>query len=335
MKISVCIPTYNRASHLSNCLNSIFINGNREEIDFEVCISDNHSDDQTESVVESFKKKLPIRYRKNELNVGVARNVLKVVDMAQGDFVWLIGDDDLLLPNALKSLSDLISIHPKVDYFYINSFHLTTEIVLSYPQPFDTVHLPEKMESFSSWKTDGELKFIELVDPKYSFDFLGGMFLSVFRRKKWVENCHIVNTAHLEDERRFSFFDNTFVHVKIFARAFSHSLAYFHSSPLSVCLTGAREWVPMYPLVRSVRLIEGLNEYRKNGLSFLKYLKCRNFALKFFIPDMVFMILNKNVSGINYINPIRVVLSNCLFPNFYLSFFYFFIRKLSDRFSSR
>ncbi|MBM9501967.1 glycosyltransferase family 2 protein [Leptospira sp. 201903071] len=335
MKISICIPTFNRAEHLSNCLNSILLNRDRENVDFEICVSDNNSNDQTESVVQNFEKTLPIRYWKNEFNMGVARNVLKVVDLAEGDFVWLIGDDDLLLPNAVKSISDLISNCKNIDYFYINSFHLTTEIVQSFPQPFDTVNLPKKMERFSSWKADGELKFIELIDPKFSFDFLGGMFLSVFRRRNWVEKRHAVNQTHLLDERRFSFFDNTFVHVKIFANAFSNSKAFFYSSPLSVCLSGAREWVPMYPLVRSVRLVEALDEYRKNGLSFLQYLKCRNYTLKFFIPDLIFMILHRRESGISYINPIRVILSNCIYPNFYLSFFYFFIRKLSGLFRSK
>ena len=51
MKISICIPTYNRAKHLANCLQSIALNKNRSKIDFEVCVSDNFSTDNTEDIV--------------------------------------------------------------------------------------------------------------------------------------------------------------------------------------------------------------------------------------------------------------------------------------------
>jgi len=150
-----------------------------------------------------------------------------------------------------------------VDFFYINSFHLTTEYVFEQDQPFDTKNLPVKMESFSKWKRSGRMNFFELIDPKISFDFLGGVFLSVFDREKWIENAHLLDNEAIRDKNTFSHFDNTFPHIKIFASAFSNSKAYFHAQPLSVCLTGAREWAPMYPFIRSVRLVEALDEYRK------------------------------------------------------------------------
>jgi len=328
MKISICIPTYNRASHLSNCLQSIITNHLPEKLDFQICVSDNDSNDETESVVQAAQQYIDIKYQKNETNLGVARNVMNVVQMADGEFVWLIGDDDLLLPDALQKLCKLIDSYQSVDYFYINAFHLTTEFVFSFSQPFDTALLPEEMEPFSRRKESSELLFIDLIDPKVSFDFLGGMFLAVFRREKWKENVNVVDLNALADPRVFSHFDNTFVHVKIFAKAFSGSQAYFHSEPLSVCLTGAREWAPMYPFVRSVRLVEALDEYRKNGLSFIKYIKCRNFAMRTFIPDLLYMYLNRKTSGYIYVKMFKLILSNSLYPNSYLSLFYYLGRKV-------
>ena len=295
---------------------------------FQVCVSDNCSTDETERVVRSAQKEIAIKYLKNQSNLGVARNVLNVVQMADGEFVWLIGDDDLLLPYALEELNDLIEKHPNVNYFYINSFHLKTQFVLSFPQPFNTSNLPENMEPFSSWPHSGEMKFMDLIDPKISFDFLGGMFLSVFRRKNWISNVNIIDRKALSDSRVFSHFDNTFVHVKIFSKAFAYSKAFFYAKPLSVCLTGAREWAPMYPFIRSVRLVEALDEYRENGLSYAKYLRCKNFALRTFLPDFVYMFINRGSYGFNYINPFKLIFKNLLFPNFYLSIIYYIIRRL-------
>lgn len=330
MKISICIPTFNRAAHLTNCLNSILVNKQNTTIDFEVCISDNCSTDHTEEVVRKAQLQMPIKYQKNPSNLGIPQNFLNVVAMAEGEFAWLLGDDDLLMPNAISELAQLIEKNSDTDFFYINSFHLTTEYVFSFPQPFSVENLPKKMEPFSPWPSSQRMMFLDLINPKYSFDFLGGMFLAVFRRRLWIENTALLNKEAVKDLRTFSHFDNTFPHVKIFSHSFAKSKAYFCPKGLSVCLTGAREWSPMYPFVRSVRLIEALREYRKNGLGILRYLQCRNYALKYFIPDLVSIMIRKERSGREYVKPLKLLLGNCLFPNFYLSFFTYFIRKFKQ-----
>ena len=329
-KLSICIPTYNRATHLANCLQSIIAMRSQSKDLMEVCVSDNGSSDNTEEVVRLAQQKMPIKYNKNPVNLGIPQNFINVVAMSTGKFAWLIGDDDLLMPNMLDNLLALFTKNPVVDFFYINTFHLHTEYVLSFPQPFDTQNLPSNLEPFSSYKKSGPIPFLDLINPAISFDFLGGMFLSVFRRDKWLENVKELDTKAINDMRTFSHVDNTFPHIKIFSKAFANSTAYFNAEPLSVCLTGAREWSPMYPFVHSVRLVEALGEYRKNGLGLFKYLWCRNFALNSFIPDIMSMYLYRKISGFQYVNPIKLILSNCLFPNFYLSVIYYFIRKFKS-----
>lgn len=326
--LTICIPTYNRAAHLANCLNSIILCNSQSDLKFQVCVSDNNSNDETENVVRHAQSIIDIKYHRNACNLGIARNFLNVVSMADGDFVWLIGDDDLLMPNAIAELYDLIDKHPTVDFFYVNSFHLGTEYLKKFPSPFNTENLPNDMVPFSKWTIAGELNFLDLIDPKISFDFLGGIFLSVFRKQNWDMNINVLDRNAILDDRPFSHFDNTFPHIKIFAKAFSSSRAYFNTKPLNVCLTGAREWSPMYPLIHSVRLVEALQEYRKNGLSYWKYVYCKNYALNHFVPDFINIILNKNKSGYLYVRPLKLFFKYCLYPNFYLSFFYFIGRRL-------
>lgn len=328
VRLSICIPTYNRAAHLANCLESIIAASATSRMNVQVCVSDNCSTDDTAKVVDAARRRVAITYHKNPVNVGRPRNYLNVVDLAEGEFVWLIGDDDLLMPNALESLSTLLDRHGECDFFYVNAFHLTTEYVLSFPQPFHTTSLPAGMTPFSPWRTDRELTFFEMIDPRISFDFLGGMFLSVFRRRLWAANASALGEDAFDDREVFSNFDNTFPHVKIFAQAFSKSKAFFNASPLIVCLTGAREWAPMYAMVRSVRLVEALGEYRKNGLPLLRYLWCKNYALRTFIPDLAFIYLNRASSGYAYLRPFALLASNGLYPNSYLSVLYYCGRKL-------
>lgn len=333
MKLSICIPTYNRAHSLENCLNSIITSRLNSNFSIEVCVSDNHSTDNTEEVVNAVKSRLKIKYHRNYMNLGIPRNFIQVVSMASNDFVWLIGDDDLLMPYAIEKIHNLIISHPNVDFFYVNSFHLESSFLKKYQHPFDTKNLPSNMSLFSNYTHEGELPFIELINPKISFDFLGGMFLSVFRRGNWVNNVSTLNKKAIFDPRTFSHFDNTFPHIKIFSKAFSTSVAYFNAPPLSVCLSGLREWAPMNSLIMSVRLIEALSEYRKNGLSYWRYICCKNFALRNFFSDFIYINLYKERSGYSYIKPYKLLLDYIFYPNFYFSIFSFCKRRVKAVFN--
>ena len=51
LKLSICIPTYNRPQHLENCLEAIVISKkNCKGFNFEVCISDNGSKHDIKSI---------------------------------------------------------------------------------------------------------------------------------------------------------------------------------------------------------------------------------------------------------------------------------------------
>ena len=109
MKLSICIPTYNRPHHLENCLNSILISNKKvKNFDFEVCVSDNGSKHNIKKIVNKFNKKFDIKFHKFKRNLGITTNFLKSVEMATGEFVWTIGNDDLLMPHTLKSIKNLL-----------------------------------------------------------------------------------------------------------------------------------------------------------------------------------------------------------------------------------
>jgi len=321
-KLSICIPTFNRQHHLVNCLNAIILNKNYRKEDVQICVSDNCSTDETESVVRDAQKKIDIVYQKNDYNV-LSANIVEVVDMADGEYVWIIGDDDMLLPSALEEVVNLIDKNRDVDFFYINNFDLTAEYVLERPQPFDTNNLPEWAKKESLVEYDGKMDFFDLLNPKISKYFMSGIMVSVFKRKKWVDSVNVLDFDALYVKTACSNFDNTYPHAKIFAKAFAESKAYFYSTPLCIALSGDRGWESMTPYIRSVRLVELVEEYRKNGLPYIRYIKCKNVALRTFIPDIVYMFLHKKSSGYEYINPLKLLFKNCLYPEFYLSLFLF------------
>ena len=109
MELSICIPTYNRVKQLDNCLNSILISKNKvDNFDFEVCISDNGSVEDVSKIIKKYEKNIQINYNKNPSNIGFALNAIKTVSMGHGKYAWIIGNDDLLLPNTLQDLKEIL-----------------------------------------------------------------------------------------------------------------------------------------------------------------------------------------------------------------------------------
>lgn len=108
--LSVAIPTYNRAACLRCLLDNIIPQVLKFRDEIEICISDNGSSDNTKEVAMAFQEKYPdlIKYRENEKNLGYDINFLKVVSMAEGEFVWTCSDDDLPVKNGVKNVIEFI-----------------------------------------------------------------------------------------------------------------------------------------------------------------------------------------------------------------------------------
>ena len=104
MRLSICIPTYNRHDELLRLINSveIAVKSLPSTADVEVVVSDNASTDGTEAAMREAQSRLIyISYSRNEKNQGFAANLNKVIEISSGDYCWLMGSDDVILPDAL------------------------------------------------------------------------------------------------------------------------------------------------------------------------------------------------------------------------------------------
>lgn len=330
MLLSICIPTYNRVDSLNDCLNSILIaDKNQKNLKYEICISDNGSVENTDTIVDAYKSKLKIKYNKNEKNLGFALNALKTVSMSEGKYIWMIGNDDLLMPNSLNKLDKIFKENTDVEYFFINSFHLHSNFVKKFNRPFDTINLPvSTLKSISKTKESRRAEFWEVIDPEVSWDFLIGIFLSIFKREKWEKYKSILNPEEIKDSRYWSNTDNTLIHPKIMCCAFKDSPAFICAEPLSVNLQGEREWGDLYEFIEIIRLPELLDFYRSKGMSLKRYLLCKNFALRNFSNYLIKIIFGGKKKGLNYINFRKHVLNNLFFPNVYFSLLRSIVRKI-------
>ena len=113
MLLTICIPTFNRSEQLNKLLESISKINNNFLKKIEILISDNNSTDNTKDIVSKFLYLPNIKYVQQTSNIGAAKNLIYLYNLAKGKWVFGIGDDDLinkdfnLLENILeKSIKD-------------------------------------------------------------------------------------------------------------------------------------------------------------------------------------------------------------------------------------
>lgn len=114
-RLSVCIPTFQRGSLLAKSLQSLAHAALKAEAWCEIVVSDNASSDQTADVVEDFKETWPsVRYYRNEQNIGAERNFYRVVELARGDYVLILGDDDLVATGIFEQIEARMRERPEL-----------------------------------------------------------------------------------------------------------------------------------------------------------------------------------------------------------------------------
>lgn len=98
-KVSVLLPTYNRAHYIGAAIGSLLSQTYKP---FEIIVLDDGSTDGTAAACSQFGERVSyVRIARNggktaAINTGLAR--------ARGDFIWIMDDDDFVLPAALSIL---------------------------------------------------------------------------------------------------------------------------------------------------------------------------------------------------------------------------------------
>lgn len=107
--VSVCIPTYNRAGMLRESIESVLAQSFE---DYELIVSDNASEDETEEVVRSYNDRR-IQYTRNDRNIGQQDNWNRCFSLARGEYIAPLPDDDLMLPENLEEKVAVLSKSPE------------------------------------------------------------------------------------------------------------------------------------------------------------------------------------------------------------------------------
>lgn len=119
MKFTFLIPSKNRIDLLAHAVESIL---RQDYQDFEIIISDNASEQDYASFVEKIGDDRII-YKRSPVPVSVTQNWNNALQLASGDYILMLGDDDALTPDFLPKVVEVISEMGQPDILYFASYH--------------------------------------------------------------------------------------------------------------------------------------------------------------------------------------------------------------------
>ena len=274
--LSICIPTYNRASYLNVCLDRV-VEQITIDMPVEVIVSDNCSTDHTLEVASKYLDLPFFRLINQPYNKGPMKNGLELVkDHANGLFCWYIGDDDYVVPGAINNLIKLIKLN-NCDFIFLNLQSVNTDV------DYNNFELSSKpnFELLSS--------FNQILLPKYSQIFAGELMASVFRRDLFLQEKEIYNRI---DKEYLSTLETSYLHCVIFANQFIGKRALFVKDIMILADNRAREWSDKSAYLVVEQLFNLLLLYKNNGLEKNILNKCYSHFIKISIGNFFKFLFN-------------------------------------------
>jgi Glycosyl transferase family 2 len=119
MRISLLLPTRNGGHLLENVVRSALDDPYPE---MELVVSNNASEDETATVLAKFADDARMQVVTLASPVEVTDNWRVALEHSSGDYVTLLGDDDILLPGYFERATELLERHGRPDVLSFNAY---------------------------------------------------------------------------------------------------------------------------------------------------------------------------------------------------------------------
>jgi glycosyltransferase involved in cell wall biosynthesis len=239
IRLSICIATFNRAAFIEETLDSIVP---QLPAEVELLVVDGASTDATEQRLLAYQSNFPrLRYVRLATNSGVDRDFNTAVEMATGEYCWLLSDDDLLQPEAVATV--LGGITAGYSLIVANAQVRNadfTQVLQERRLPFETdrVYGPAEMDRL----------FAEVGDY---LTFIGCV---VIRRSIWLQRS------------KEPYFGSLFIHVGVIFQQSLPAAALVLADPLILIRYGNAMWkskdfeIWMFKWPGMIRSLPGLSD---------------------------------------------------------------------------
>jgi len=182
--VSICIPTYNGEKYIKQTIDSLLTQTFQS---FEIVVSDHGSADKTLQVIDGFKDSR-IRVLHTDRRKSVIENWNNSVAAARGEFIKVVGQDDVLYPEGLEiEFQCLKSQDEAVGFCYSHR-----DIISARGR---VIARPRRLGAMTS------IVSIELLRSvvRYGSNPIGEPIAVLFRRSAWEHIGHFHSAAYVVD----------------------------------------------------------------------------------------------------------------------------------------
>lgn len=236
-KLSIAIPTLNRAKCLEETLDFLLSQIDQAKIDVEVNVCDNASVDHTPDLFSGSEKYNKVKYFRFDERVDIDGSFERAVSICDGDYILLLGDDDIPMPGFIFEVSKRILDSPAANFFYVNR-------IIGDENLNNCSEVPHSNEPY------GILKY-RLSD-----------FIKEFNHWPGFVSCLIFSKISYENGKSHSIgYDGYNFLSRIYAGSNTDKEVIFICSPLILHRRGVQSWKrnwPRYWLVSMPRLLSNL-----------------------------------------------------------------------------
>lgn len=122
--LTIIIPTYNRCNDLETCLSYVIPQVKKYKDKVHIYISDNASTDNTPNLVQKYINDYPdiITYYRQAQNITASPNFNHAVHNVQSEYIYILSDDDIIIPGFIVLMLGYIEQYPDIEYYYLNQY---------------------------------------------------------------------------------------------------------------------------------------------------------------------------------------------------------------------
>lgn len=255
-KLSIIIPTYNRIESLKKTISSIINQLNPDDDDTELIITDNDSTDGTREYLTQLRHN-SIKVNLNAANLGIFPNVEKGLAIANGEYAWVVGSDDLIVESMLEKARNLILENRPDLAFFNNCYYFPSS------QKVNESGFVEK-DKFSrriiSDRETGLYKTKELIDLR--IDAFTSIYSFVLKRNDWLQAVQL----HSKELKLFDSAENCIPHAIYIARNLASKTCLYIADPI-VLASHEVGWSRYFPLYFMQYLPDLYAEWEMHGVA--------------------------------------------------------------------
>lgn len=216
MQLTISIPTHNSAYYLDEALSSIISEPGLGS-DYEIVLSDNSFSSATQNL---YKKKYinysGINYYRSLNYTSLDSNINRAVELAKGKYVWIFGDDDLIVPGAIISIIKYLKKH-ELSILILNSQSFSKKGII------EERRVPFKSNLIYGNKEDN----VFLADFGPYLTYIGAI---VVNKELWIKNF---------DETKIGSY---FAHLDVLFKIKKNRIAHFLSKDCIKMRYGSQTW---------------------------------------------------------------------------------------------